>query len=306
VTTVPARFTKANPCPVCGGHDGLGRGQGVRCFGYYDGTARYARCTRPEKAGSLPQNNDGTYSHWLGGRCHCGHIHGDTSMPMAKGRYASGTTVGQRGRQSFRSYYTLAAFLRRRYGEGTVITDWIYHDRSGGEILRVLRIDYAGPDGSKAKTYRPCHLTDDGRWRLGRPDGPLPLYRLPSLLAGPADGVVAVLEGEKCADIAAGLGLPSTTTSAHGAQAPQLTDWSPLAGRIVTIVRDEGERGAEYAGKVAALLAALNPPAVVRTVRLPGLCDGDDIEQWLAAQRSGGRMDSEILVDLTSLIETSR
>ena len=68
----------------------------------------------------------------------------------------------------------------------------------------------------------------------------------------------------------------------------QLTDWSPLAGRSVAILRDEGENGARYAAKVAAILAALDPPADVRIVRLPGLSDGEDIEQWLAARRSSG------------------
>jgi hypothetical protein len=66
------RFTGTNPCPICGGHDGLVRGKGVRCFGYYDGSGKYARCTREEHAGALPQNRDGTYSHRLHGDCRCG------------------------------------------------------------------------------------------------------------------------------------------------------------------------------------------------------------------------------------------
>ena len=53
----PRRFTKAHPCPICGGHDGLSRGEGVRCFGYYDSQGKYARCTREDRAGGLPQND---------------------------------------------------------------------------------------------------------------------------------------------------------------------------------------------------------------------------------------------------------
>ena len=49
----PRRFTRTDPCPICGGHDGLGRGQGVRCFGFFDDSGNYARCTREERAGSL-------------------------------------------------------------------------------------------------------------------------------------------------------------------------------------------------------------------------------------------------------------
>jgi hypothetical protein len=36
------RFTRANPCPVCGGWDEQRRGKGERCYGY--GLGRYARC----------------------------------------------------------------------------------------------------------------------------------------------------------------------------------------------------------------------------------------------------------------------
>ena len=78
------RFTKSDPCPVCGGYDGLNRGQGLRCFGYYDRTGRYARCTREEKAGALSRNKDGTYSHRLRGTCRCGQSHGEPPPQRAK------------------------------------------------------------------------------------------------------------------------------------------------------------------------------------------------------------------------------
>ena len=124
------------------------------------------------------------------------------------------------------------------------VRHWIYRDAAGSEAFRILRIDYRAPDGTPAKSYRPCHKGGDGRWLLSRPALPLPLYNLPAILAAPPKAIVAVLEGEKCTDIAAALGLPYATTSAHGAQAPQLTDWSPLAGRSVAILRDAGDDGA--------------------------------------------------------------
>jgi hypothetical protein len=301
----PRRFTSAHPCPICGGHDGLGRGQGIRCFGYLDPTGRYARCTREEKAGSLPQNRDGTYSHRLRDQCRCGQIHGHATAAEGADRREAGARSRRKAQQRFRSYFTLAAYLRSRYGEGTTIRYWTYRDAAGDEAFRVVRVDYRAPDGSKAKSYRPCHRGDDRRWRLSRPDGALPLYKLPSILAAPADAIIAVLEGEKCADLAASIGLPHATTSAHGAQAPFLSDWSPLAGRSVAILQDEGERGAEYAARVAALLASQEPPAHVRVVRLPGLSPGEDIEQWIAARRSAGRRDSELLAELRALIASA-
>ena len=292
----PHRFTGSHPCPICGGHDGLGRGRGVRCFGYEDGTGAYARCTREEHAGGLPRNGDGTYSHRLRGTCRCGQAHGDApDSGIAR-------TSRRRAEQRFRSYFTLAAFLRRRYGDGTAVRHWTYRDAAGEEAFRVLRIDYRAPDGTAAKSYRPCHQAADGRWLLSRPAMPLPVYNLPAILAAPPDATIAVLEGEKCTDIAAALGLAHATTSAHGAQAPQLTDWSPLAGRSVAILGDAGESGEDYAARVASLLAALAPPARVHLVALPGLEGGEDIEQFVAARRAQGRGDAEILAELRLLI----
>jgi hypothetical protein len=294
------RFTRAHPCPICGGHDGLARGRGVRCYGYLDASGEFARCTREDRAGGLRQNRDGTYSHRLHGRCRCGQAHGDPASPAGASRPRPRRRSSL---QAFRSYFTLAAALRRIYGEGASVRFWAYHDAAGREAFRVLRIDHRDGEGMRAKTYRPCHQGQDGRWRLSKPGGLLPLYRLPAVLAAPPGGIIPVLEGEKCADIACALGLAHATTSAHGAQAPQLSDWSPLAGRQVAILRDLDEDGADYAAKVAAILAELKPPAEVRVVRLPGLSDGEDIEQWAARRRTEGRGDAAILADLRALIE---
>jgi hypothetical protein len=301
--STPRRFTASHPCPVCGGHDALGRGQGVRCFGYYDGSGGYARCTREELAFGLKQNRDGTYSHRLHGTCRCGQAHGEPHDPAGAARPDAANTHRRRAEQRFRSYFTLAAFLRRRYGDGTAVRHWVYRDAEGREVFRVLRVDYRAADGVPAKSYRPCHQDGDGRWLLSRPAGLLPLYNLSSILSAAPGSTIAVLEGEKCADLATGLGLAYTTTSAHGAQAPQLTDWSPLSGRSVAILRDGGDSGKDYAAKVAGLLAALDPPARFQVVTLPGLADGEDIEQFVKARRDAGITDADVLAELRDLID---
>lgn len=302
---ITRRFTQADPCPICGGHDTLGRGQGLRCFGYYDRQGKYARCTREERAGGLPRNSDGTYSHHLHGTCRCGRRHGQAPPPAGKARPAAPSVLKRRAQQRFRSFFTLVACLKRRYGEGTTIRHWAYHDAGGHEAFRVLRIDYRAPDGSTAKSYRPCHRAADGRWLLARPDLPLPPYRLPAIRSAPPRATVAVLEGEKCADLAAALGLEPAITSAHGAKSPELTDWSPLAGRAVAILGDQDEAGAGYAAQVAAILAALDPPAHVRIVCLPSLAVGEDIEQFIESRRDIGRTDADILAELHALIAAS-
>lgn len=298
--STPRRFTKSNPCPICTGHDGLGRGQGLRCWGYLDHTGEYARCTREEHAGRLEQNRDGTYSHRVSGPCRCGLTHGH-SLPMAERHTDAAPTPRRRSEQRFRSYHTLAAFLRRHYGDGTAVRFWVYHTAAGNEAFRVLRVDYSAGDGSTAKSYRPCHQANDGKWLLSRPAGLLPLYNLPGILAAPPEATIVILEGEKCCGIARDHGVPYATTSAHGAKAPRLTDWSPLAGRQVSVIRDADEDGAGYATQVNQLLAALTPPAQVRIVTLPGLAEGD-IEQWADARRIAGRSNAEILAELRALI----
>lgn len=300
-----SRFTSSHPCPVCGGHDGLARCQGIRCFGYMDRSGRYARCTREEYAGSLPQNRDGTYSHRLYDTCRCGQAHGNTPATPGAARPAAGRSR-RNADQRFRSYFTLRAFLRKRYGEAAAIRFWTYRDAGGDEVFRVLRIDYRAPDGTEAKSYRPCHKGSDGKWLLAQPPVPLPLYNLPSILAAPMDAIITVLEGEKCADIASALGLPHVTASAHGAKAPQLTDWSPLAGRSVAIFRDEDKDGEGYAARVAAILTALDPPARIQVVSLPGLADGEDIAQFVESRRSAGNADDDILAELRALIAAFR
>jgi hypothetical protein len=303
MTRRPLRFTKSHPCPICGGHDGLARGQSVRCFGYRSGD--YARCTREEHAGSLRQNRDGTYSHRLDGACRCGHAHGEAQAPASNGRSAA-RTLRRRAEQRFRSFHTLRAFLLGRYGDGADIRHWIYRDAAGDEVFRVLRIDYAAPGGMPANSYRPCHRAADGKWLLSRPDGKLPLFNLPEVLAAPPEAVITVLEGEKCACLAAALGLSFATTSAHGAKSPWLADWSPLAGRRVAVLRDADSDGEGYAAKVACLLGELDPLAHVQIVSLPGLAEGEDIEQFIAARRSAGCADAEIIAELQALITTAR
>lgn len=183
-----------------------------------------------------------------------------------------------------------AEFLARKLGGKT--GHWVYRDAGGAAVLVVYRFDTA-----KGKQYRPVSLDrESGRWRVGDPEGPLPLYRREEI-----DGADTVFfqEGEKCSDLVRGLGLVATTT-AHGAGSAHKSDLSPLAGKTVVIVPDVGPAGEGYARAVADLLSKLSPPAQVKVLRLPGLTDdGDDIEQW--AQARPGRTADELRAELLAL-----
>src|SRR5207248_7339103 len=73
---------------VCGGYDGLERGQGERCHGYDNPPWCY--CSREEFAGRLTQNRIGLYSHRLLCRC------ADGCTCAARGRRAAGCWCADR------------------------------------------------------------------------------------------------------------------------------------------------------------------------------------------------------------------
>ena len=73
----------SNPCPVCGGHVRLPKGQGRRCWGYSDG--KWAICNREQVAGRLSDKGWGYY-HRLHGDCNCGVAHGGWVPPVVPAR----------------------------------------------------------------------------------------------------------------------------------------------------------------------------------------------------------------------------
>ena len=174
---------------------------------------------------------------------------------------------------------------------------WEYRNASGELVGLVLRWDT--PAG---KDIRPVARYPEG-WRIGAMPIPRPLYRLPELLkAGPEQPIV-VCEGEKAADAARSLGFVATTSSG-GAQAATKTDWSPLRGRTVWILPDNDTPGRKYAEDVARLATAAGA-AEARIVELPGLGEGDDLADVVAADDWCGLPlgDAAEPADLVALIE---
>jgi putative DNA primase/helicase len=167
-----------------------------------------------------------------------------------------------------------------RKHHGIFAKGWKYRDAQGGWVFAVAR--YTLADGSKDIT--PYYFGSDNRWHEGKPkkDG-LPLYRLPELLASP-DLPVLVVEGEKCAD-AAVKALPgwAVVTWSSGASSVGKTDWTPLAGREVTIWPDADEPGARAAAQIVALV----PGAEVLAVegRAPGWDIADAVAEGLDVAR---------------------
>ena len=123
---------------------------------------------------------------------------------------------------------------------------------------------YDGPDGA------PC-FTVVRREQAGRkdfyvnptpPKANRPLFRLRRLWKRP-HAPVLVVEGEKTA-LAAKTHYPRwvCVTSQGGSNAPERTDWTPLAGRRVVVWPDADAPGRKYAQTVARLVSALENATV--------------------------------------------
>lgn len=219
-----ARFTPSKPCPICGGHDQLPRGHTQRCYGYLDSTGKYARCTREEHAGGLPQNPDETYSHKLSGSCRCGIEHNPAPAPAPT---------------------SSAARL------GPIEAEYHYADEAGGYLFTVRR--HRAP-----KTFRQGHYGGGpgaGSWAYGLGDTRRVLYRLPELRTECELGArIYVTEGEKDAEALVAAGA-CATCNPMGAGKWQDDYAESLTGAShVVIVADKDEAGYKHAEQVRASL----------------------------------------------------
>ncbi len=161
------------PCPVCGRAD--------RCRVAADGGMAW--CDR-EAHGAIRESGGG----WIHALCPGGHGQARrTPRPAAPTRPTTSYATADEA---------ITAVRLAIRGGATLAGRWTYHRADGAEHMIVARYDVASTPPTKQ--YRPINLADDGRWRIGDPTAPLPLYRLPELLASTAD-VIYVCEGEKCA-----------------------------------------------------------------------------------------------------------
>jgi len=179
--------------------------------------------------------------------------------------------------------------------------------RIGGALVKfwtwpngALTARFKMPDGSKTfRPYRPAE-GNGGGWEDGDPAGPWPLYRKGDVARFP-DEPVFLAEGEAKADVLASLGLIGTA-SAHGANGAAKTDWTAFAGRALIILPDNDPPGRKYAETVARVVIALDPPATVKIVMLPGLKAKQDVVDWVAADGPmGDKSTSEIKAAILDL-----
>ncbi len=157
--------------------------------------------------------------------------------------------------------------------------DYLYTDVHGNKICTVYRyrlIDADGNDTGK-KSFSIFRYADK-KWSA---PNPRPLYRLPDI--DPFTDVVLV-EGEKCADALAKIGIEATTASGGSNTKLDHTDWSPLAGKRVFLWADNDETGWEYMRRLEPVLEGIG--CEVLRVPLPeGVGKGWDAADAIAEGR---------------------
>ena len=151
---------------------------------------------------------------------------------------------------------------------GKPSTLYAYHDAKSQLLGHIARFEYKNTEtGELQKKILPvcyCELPNSKRaWRSAGLPKPRPLYNLPEILAR-SDAPILVGEGEKVAE-AGKLLFPDyvCTTPMHGAQSPQHTDWSPVAGRTVVITTDYDDAGNQFGDSVYDLCIAAGAERVL-------------------------------------------
>jgi hypothetical protein len=224
------RFSKRNPCPICGGYDRLPQGRGVRCWGFMGSDGNYAHCTRDDFAGPLPQEpRSGTYAHRMQGYCACGVRHGEAAtMPEPI------TLIKKNGNGRVSSHET-------RY----LITE------IDGEPIEHVRVESNGK-----KTFR---------WERGGKSGlggiacaDLPLYGVEEI--GDATEIIWV-EGEKSRDalqpIAQKLGYAVIGTVTGASSCPSDTALAQVPNLPNLLWPDADHAGEQHMARIAERLKAM-------------------------------------------------
>jgi hypothetical protein len=167
------------------------------------------------------------------------------------------------------------------------VAEFIYRNPEQAPYLKVRKFEWF-KNGKREKSF-PQRWPVNGGWVSKKPADWVPIpYRLPELLAAPADAAVDIFEGEKDADRGAALGLIATTNpGGAGKWGSELNEY--FRGRRVRIHEDHDDAGRAHVAKVAAALKEVAKEITV--VRYPEVPPGEDFS-WFMDQ--GGTLKAMI------------
>lgn len=280
------RFTHSVPCPVCGGHDSMRRGQGERCYGFLSDDGRWAHCTRDDGGGSLREEGGGTFSHLLAGECRCGRRHGES--PLGLRQPTSPAARPTRSSEEMTSLWQSLverdpegeAYLRSRnlwpvppgivaFNVGSSTDSWLNSKAKLGYRVAVRVFGPAGEIRSIALRYSAAGEPPNGLKVLDLPGTPIggSLFAIPTFWEGAeeddpilfCEGLTdfveaAILTDSIAADRGYGVEWPFGTPGA-GMGARAIESFAEVfRGRRIVLAFDSddaGRRGAEEAAKAA-------------------------------------------------------
>ncbi len=176
---------------------------------------------------------------------------------------------------SFVTWESALAHLESRHGPSSDC--WTYEDALG--VPRGLIVEWDAPDG---REIREISRLPSKNWAIASLPVPRPLYDLSCLRDAEPGQRVYVVTREALAQDAKEMDLLATTNP-HGVAGVEKTDWRPLAGREAVILPDNTESSRRYAQAVVRILSALDPPARVRILELPGLPPDGTLLDWIDA-----------------------
>jgi AAA domain-containing protein len=162
-------------------------------------------------------------------------------------------------------------YAHGEHAAGPTTAEYIYKDARGRLYMRVAR--------TAGHTF-PTYHWSDGQWVSGWPKEVVP-YRLPELLAAPANELVAIAEGEKDVDAAVRYGFVATTNpGGAGKWQPELAQYFQGKQRVC-IFEDNDEAGARNTVTIIAALRDI--VSTIGVVRFPELGPGGDLSDFFAA-----------------------
>jgi len=239
-------------------------------------------------------------------KCHVCEASGDIydirarlagSTPTQAIREAVGIPERPRSQsQAFASLGAVRQYLQVKVGD--IVGEYTYTTQGGDTVEIVFRCVQNGQ-----KTYRPVHLSDRG-YVLSAPPKPWLLYNLPKVTQAET---VVVVEGERCADTLTWFGFVATTSPA-GAKNAKSADWTPLAGKAVTLWPDNDAEGRRYMADVEQILEGLLPPPRVSVLdpAVLGLGDGGDVANFARQLKDLHKTNAEITGAIAEALKTAK
>ena len=161
-----------------------------------------------------------------------------------------------------------------------VVRSYIYEDRHGSPLFRVLRYD---PKGFSQQHWK------DGEWLPGRANVERVPFHLPKILQ--TSRTIFLVEGEKDVERLESISLLATTVP-MGANSWDSGMAMHFKGKRVVIIPDNDGPGKTFAKQAAGDLVTAG--ATVKIVELPGIPDKGDVSDFLDVKENT----RDVLLDL--------